>query len=201
MELLVIRHGRPERVEATDGPADPPLTKLGHEQAKAVARFLLAEQIDLVVSSPMLRARQTAEPLADALGTDPTLIDDLAEIDKDATSYLPTEEIKATDPVLWQQWLDNPMSQYADEFEPFQVRVLAAFDRLIVDNPGRNVAVFCHGMVTMTFVHSILGFRDVFAVPVDYASITRVAASSNKGVRSVRSINETAHLGPTRVVL
>lgn len=197
----MIRHGRPERVEQADGPADPPLTQLGHEQAKAVAKFLLAEQIDLVVSSPMVRAVQTAQPLADALGTDPVIVDDLAEIDKDATSYLPTEEIKATDPALWQQWIEDPMSQFAADFEPFQNRVLAAFDQLIAANAGRSVAVFCHGMVTMTFVRSILGYPEPFAVPVDYASITRVAASSTKGVRSVRSVNETGHLGPTRVVL
>jgi probable phosphoglycerate mutase len=201
MELLVIRHGRPERVENAPGPADPPLTELGHEQARAVARYLLGEQVDVVVSSPMRRAVQTAQPLADALGTDPIIVDDLAEIDKDAASYLPTEEIKATDPTLWQQWITDPMSQYEADFEPFRLRVLAAFEGLIADHPGQTVAVFCHGMVTMTLVQSILGHRDVFAIPVDYASLTRVAASTSKGVRSVRSVNETAYLGHTRVVL
>lgn len=201
MELIVVRHGRPARVDVSDGPADPPLTEVGHEQARAVARFLLAEPVDLVVTSPMRRAVETAQPLADALGTDPMVVEDLAEIDKDATSYLPSEEIKAQDPALFAQWVNDPMSQYADDFEPFRARVLEAFDQLITANPGRTVAVFCHGMVTMTFLQSIVRYPDPFAIPVDYASISRVAASSTKAVRSVRSINETGHLGHTKIIL
>ena len=59
MDLIIVRHGRPERVEDLAHAADPALTDIGHAQAEAVARFLLGEQVDHVVASPMLRARQT----------------------------------------------------------------------------------------------------------------------------------------------
>ena len=59
MELILVRHGLPERRDDT---SDPPLSATGHEQARRVAAWLAHERIDAVFSSTMLRARQTAEP-------------------------------------------------------------------------------------------------------------------------------------------
>ena len=72
--------------------------------------------------------------------------------------------------------------------------------RIIAENAGRTVAAFCHGMVTMQFLRRILGYDDVHALRVDYCGISRVQASSSRPVRSIRSVNETAHLGETRIV-
>ena len=82
MELILVRHGLPERVETRDGsPADPPLAPRGRHQAEALARWLAREEIDAVVASPLRRARQTAEPLARALGVEIALEPDVVEMD------------------------------------------------------------------------------------------------------------------------
>ena len=73
MELLVIRHAEPVRVTAAESggaPADPELTPRGHDQAARLADWLAAEGVDHVTSSPLRRARETAAPLASALGLD-----------------------------------------------------------------------------------------------------------------------------------
>ena len=66
MNLLIVRHARPEREEKSEGegPADPGLSTTGRLQAEAIADFLEDENIDHVVSSSMKRAQQTAQPLA-----------------------------------------------------------------------------------------------------------------------------------------
>ena len=56
MELIIVRHGRPIRIEGADGIADPELAPIGLKQAEAVADYLQDLSIDLVVSSPLLRA-------------------------------------------------------------------------------------------------------------------------------------------------
>ena len=81
MELIIVRHGRPVRIEGADGIADPELAPIGLEQAKAVADYLEQTEIDLVVSSPLLRAQQTAAPLIERLGLEAVIVPDLAEID------------------------------------------------------------------------------------------------------------------------
>ena len=59
MELLLIRHGLPERIEGADGPADPVLTEEGRRQADLLAGWLAHEPIDHVLSSTLRRARET----------------------------------------------------------------------------------------------------------------------------------------------
>ena len=70
----------------------------------------------------------------------------------------------------------------------------AAFEKIIDENAGKTVVAFCHAMVTMCFLQKMLGYDDKYGIRVDYASITRVQASRN-GARSIRSANETMHLG------
>lgn len=200
VDLIIVRHGRPLRVEGAETSADPPLTDIGHEQAAATARLLLREPIDHVVTSPMTRARQTAQPLADALGIDAEVVADLAEIDKDADHYIPMEELKAQGGEAWQAVLDDPHSiNHGVDIDEFADTVTAAFESVIAANPKRTVVAFCHGMVTMQYLRRILGFDNPFGLRTDYASVTRVQASST-GIRTVRSVNETAHLGDARIL-
>jgi len=73
VELVLVRHALPRRIEDADGPADPGLTEEGHEQARHLADYLAVESIDALYSSPMRRAVQTAAPLADRLGVEPVI--------------------------------------------------------------------------------------------------------------------------------
>jgi probable phosphoglycerate mutase len=68
--LHLVRHGQSEwnRTGRLQGQADLPLTPLGVEQAGVAARTLAGRRIAAVHSSDLLRARQTAEPIATALG-------------------------------------------------------------------------------------------------------------------------------------
>ncbi|MDD6041471.1 MAG: histidine phosphatase family protein, partial [Clostridia bacterium] len=61
MILYIVRHGEPDYV------ADS-LTPLGRQQAQALVRRFQQSGLDRIYASPMGRARQTAQPTADALG-------------------------------------------------------------------------------------------------------------------------------------
>ena len=91
MELILIRHGLPEKVINQDGtPADPPLSEEGLKQAELVANWLEHEQIDKLYASPMRRAVQTAEPLAKVKGLDIELREGVAEYDRKSDLYIPS---------------------------------------------------------------------------------------------------------------
>lgn len=187
MELLLIRHALPIRVDEGDveGPADPHLAPVGKEQAEALAGWLAGERIDALWSSPMRRAMETAAPVAARLGLAIDVDDGLAEYDKDATSYVPIEELKAANDPRWKQVPEQP--------EHFQGLVVAAVERIVATHPGQRVAVICHGGVVNAYAAHVLGLRDpLFFLPA-YTSITRVLASAS-GQRSIGSLNETAHV-------
>ncbi|MGH9193181.1 MAG: histidine phosphatase family protein, partial [Acidimicrobiales bacterium] len=115
MELLLIRHARPQRAESVDGPADPGLSELGRRQADALAAWLVPEGLDAIYTSPLRRAVQTAAPLGDALGLAVASDAALAEYDADAMAYIPIEELRAAgDP----RWMEVP-----DDIAGFQSRV------------------------------------------------------------------------------
>ena len=192
MELIIVRHALPESDKRDNGPADPPLSPLGLRQAEATANLLATESIDHVVTSTMQRAIQTGRPLADRLSLTPERLEGLKESDYRRSSYTPVEEMDADHEVI-REFLDDPLSMFADGYEAFRDRITAALDAVVAGNRGRTVAVFCHAMVVGVYLQTLLGLNDPFAVMADYCGITRVAASST-GIRSVRSFNETGHL-------
>ena len=187
MELLLIRHALPVRIDegAVDGPADPRLAALGQRQADALAEWLATEEIHAVWTSPMRRARETATPLAAALGVDIQIDAGLAEYDKHSTSYIPIEELKAANDPRWNQLPERP--------EEFAAEVIDAIERVIAAHPGQRVAVVCHGGVVNAYTGHVLGVDEPLFFLPHYTSISRVLASAN-GVRSIGSLNEASHL-------
>jgi 2,3-bisphosphoglycerate-dependent phosphoglycerate mutase len=80
MEIVFIRHGQPEWIKDGLNVENPPLTELGHAQAQAMADALAVERFDEIYCSPLVRARQTAAPLFEALGRPETIAPWLEEI-------------------------------------------------------------------------------------------------------------------------
>ena len=199
MELLLIRHGEPERIEAAEGPADPPLNKRGREQASRLAAWLKDEDIHEIWGSPLVRAIETAEPLCAALGLPLRADDRLAEYDRDASSYIPVEELRQLKDERWQAMVEGRLANDGTEVdhETFVDDVVAAIEEIIERNTGtRRVAVVCHGGVINCFVGRLLGIQRILWFEPRYTSINRVLASRG-GVRSVGSLNEIAHLRGT----
>lgn len=190
MELLLIRHAEPERVPEGPAPADPGLTPAGHDQAAALARWLAAERLDAVVTSPLRRARETAAPLAAAHGLPVEIDDDLAEYDRETTSYIPVEELRATGDPRWHAMVEGRLAELAGtDPQAFLERVVGAVERLVARHPGGRVAVVCHGGVINAYVGHILGIRRPLWFEPFYAAVTRVEASRS-GARTLRTLNE-----------
>lgn len=201
MDLILVRHAEPVRIEdATDGPADPPLTDAGAANARRVGAWLAAEGVDHVVTSPLRRARETAAPLADALGLEPEMIEGVGEFDARDASYIPFEEIprdhERFTAMIEGRWTDIP--GWSDPGE-FQRAVVGSLGRVVEAHPGRRVAVFTHAGTVNVYLGHVLGLDRLLWFYPGYASISRVAASRT-GARSVVSVNETAHLHPSRFV-
>ena len=77
LELLLIRHGKAEGHGHPEGDGARALIEKGHRQARMVGDFLVAHDLvpGLVLTSPLVRARQTAEGFCSAAGIDPPVIE------------------------------------------------------------------------------------------------------------------------------
>ena len=197
MELLLIRHGLPLRRELPEGIADPALAPAGHEQAKCLAEYLASETIDALYSSPQQRAVQTVEPIAAARALRINIVDDVAEWDRNASFYIPTEELKAENDPRWQAMVRGEWTIDDDTMEEFRSRVVNAIEALIDAHQGERILVSCHGGVINAYLSYVLGLPvgRGFFYP-NYTSIHRVMASRG-GLRSLLTLNETSHLRGT----
>jgi probable phosphoglycerate mutase len=194
VELLLVRHALPQRVELADGAADPSLSEAGHQQAERLADYLASEQIAAVYSSPLRRAAETVAPLADRLGLPVVTVDGVAEFDRDASEYVPVEELRAGRD---SRFVDMTQSVWSDMtvMVRFRDRVVAAVDELVAAHPGERIVIGCHAGVVNVYLGEVLGLpleRRGFHYP-NYTSIHRVAAS-RAGVRTIVTVNETTHL-------
>jgi 2,3-bisphosphoglycerate-dependent phosphoglycerate mutase len=194
MELLLIRHALPVRIDSAAGPADPPLADLGRRQAAALADWLADSPLDAIYTSPMRRAVETAAPLCARHGIAPVVDDGLAEFDREADSYVPIEELKAEDDPRWHQLVAGDWSN-GGTVDPvvFAAGVVETVERIVATHGGQTVAVVAHGGVVNVYLAHVLGTtRPMFFEPA-YTSISRVLAARS-GQRQVRSVNETAHV-------
>lgn len=197
MELVLIRHALPERRIAAEGPADPPLTELGRQQAKATAAWLADERFDALYSSPLLRARQTAEHISESVRLDLQIEDGIAEYDRQSETYIPIEEVKQSDdPEIqahWKALAEDRLEDLIADAHTFRPRVADAVERMIAAHPGQRVLAVCHGGVINVALAEIIGLERSLWFEPAYASIHRIVAS-RAGIRSIASINETGHL-------
>jgi len=191
MELILIRHGLPMRVQNVSGePADPPLSESGRDQAERMALWMQREQVDRLYSSPMQRAHQTATPLARELGLGIEIEAGVAEFDQHADTYIPVEHLKELD---YDRWVKLMRGETEGDFGAFSAVVIETLERLVADNPGKRVAVTCHGGVINVWAAHVIGFAPRLFFNPDYTSINRFMCARS-GERSIITLNEAVHL-------
>ena len=137
--FLLARHGETDwnRDGVFQGHADPPLNEAGREQAHELARRLERVEFDVVYSSDLRRAFQTAEIVAAARGLGVVADPGLREVDVGSWSGLTRAEIAERFPGV---------PRHDGESEAaHRERVVAAVTRIARAHPGETVLVISHG--------------------------------------------------------
>lgn len=195
MELVLVRHALPLRIDATpDGrPADPGLAARGREQAARVLQALRHDHVAAVYCSPAARARETAAPLVEALGLPLVVEPGIDEFDASDPSYVPVEELRAANDPRWQALVRGDLMTASVDPVAFRNRVVAAVEGIVSRHPGERVVLFSHAGVINAYCGHVLGQPRAIWFAPDYASVSRLGAA-RVGRRGVISLNETTHV-------
>ncbi len=188
--LIVVRHGRTEanaRGLLLGSRLDPALDDLGRRQAGALAAAL--PDVDRVISSPLLRTRQTAEALGVPVEVDERWAEvDYGELDGTALADVPAD--------LWARWRSDVgfAPPGGESLAALGTRVRAAAADLMAEAAERDVVVVTHVSPLKATLAWALGVGDevawrAFVAP---ASITRVACRG--ATPSLHAFNVTTHL-------
>ncbi len=182
-ELILIRHGETDwnRELRFQGQLDVPLNATGLEQARRVAERLAQESMQLLVSSDLQRALQTAQAVAGRVQAPaPQLDAALREQHFGIVEGLQVADIKTRYADAWAQWVRFEADfafQGGESTRAFHARVLAAVRALARQHAGRTLAVVTHGGVLDMVYRSALGLS---------LSGPRVSEIPNAGLNRVR---------------
>jgi broad specificity phosphatase PhoE/ribonuclease HI len=200
--LLLLRHGETahtaeKRFSGSDG-EDPPLTREGERQARAAAeRIVRSGTVDVVVSSPMRRARQTADIAAAALGVTVTEAPDFRECAFGEWEGLTFAEVRDGWPEQLASWLADATvaAPGGESIDAVRRRVRAARDKLLARHPQRTVLVVTHVTPVKSLVGDALGapLSAAYRMELSPASLTEVQWYAG-GSASLRRFNDAAHL-------
>ena len=204
--FLLARHGATAhtaemRLSGCTG-ANPPLSELGREQARRLAAALAAVGgVDVLVCSPVLRARQTAETAAAALGLPLAVEDDLREIDFGDWEGLTPAEVDRGWPgsqARWRRQSADP-APGGESVDQVAARVAGVRRRLAAEHPGATVLLVSHMYPVKLTVTDALGVPAVVmhrmhVEPTGVAEIRALSPQDPRGPWLVVRHNDSAHL-------
>jgi ribonuclease H / adenosylcobalamin/alpha-ribazole phosphatase len=182
--LVLVRHGvtahtTEKRFSGGLASANPGLSDEGRDQIRSVASWLspLAERVDVVVTSPVRRTRESAEILAEALGHPLAEEPGFAEMEFgawDGLTFAEVAEKHQSDLDAWLGSLDTAPGGTGESFRSVEERVLAGLQRLLDDHAGRTVIVVSHVTPIKTLVaHAVdAPLTSVFRMELSPGSVT-----------------------------
>lgn len=166
MELYLIRHGQTtgDIEDRFGGDYDDHLTDEGKAQSKQLAEKLKNKNIEIIFSSPRIRAQETAKIVADMFNISIQTVENIRE--RNAYGIL-TGMIKSEAKVKYPKEFEEVKSYKntttgAEEYEHFKKRILSAFDKITSEN-NSTIAIITHGGPISCFFREVLG-KEIFGL-------------------------------------
>lgn len=199
--FILVRHAETEQSARGRcyGRLDVRLSPRGLRQAQALADALAGLPLAAVYSSPLIRALDTARPLAAARGVDVSLLEVLAELDFGEVEGLTYDEIEAERPELFRAWMDDPARVRfpgGESLADLRARVLPALEQIRARHAGEAVAVVAHGGVIRLVLADALGVEDGALFRLDQAEGGVSVVDWLEGVPLLRAANATLYSPP-----
>ncbi len=207
--FLIVRHGQSvaNEIGVLAGVTDHKLTPLGHKQAEITAEYIAQNyKVDAVYTSPLCRAKETAEHTSEKLGLNLQIATGLHEISTGDWNNRKFDDLVKEYPEEYGIWLNdigNSQCPNGENPNDVQKRVIGTLLDIAKENEDKTVAVFSHGMAIRCAeaVWQHKDIKDLKDIPwVTNASLTVVEYSEKTGFHLVkRSIDE--HLEECRTFL
>ncbi len=197
--MLLLRHGQTALSvqKRFSGTGDPQLTDVGKAQAAAAAARLASSGAEVVVSSPLSRARQTAEAVGAALNLDVEVEEGFRETDFGDWEGYTFADIRQKWPRELDAWLASSAvaPPFGESFDATTTRVRQARDRVLVRHGGKKVVVVSHVSPIKTMLRLALDAppTSLYRMHLDLACLSEVQWFAD-GPAVVRSLNDTHHL-------
>lgn len=198
--IFLVRHGETEWNKSLryQGHRDIPLSDVGRKQAEKIAARLSTEKIDAAYSSDLSRALETAKAIASFHNLDINIVTELKETNFGRWEGLTYKEIDEQFHEVMDGWRTNPMDTKipgGESLGEVAQRCRAGMEKVISENPGKNVLVVAHGGIIRIIVSTVLGMQlnDYWKIKQDNVSLNIIEFYDNDSA-IVCLLNDTGHL-------
>ena len=198
--VLAIRHGQTESNISGYymGWSQEDLNQKGYEQVQLLSERLRNTPIDAIYTSPLKRARTTAETVAKPHNIEPVPLNDLIEINLGDWQGLHASDIMKKWPDIWQQSRVDPSIlswPNGESFVQTAQRSVRAFNSIVEANQGKLVAVVTHDIIVRIIATQVLGvtYGIYRKMEIGNASFTKIVVTDGKN--QLVTLNDTSHLG------
>jgi broad specificity phosphatase PhoE len=203
LRLLAVRHGATDwsHTRRFAGSRDVPLTAQGRLQVEAVAQALAGTAAAAVYTSPLERARTSAEVIAKPHRLEPAIEPAFREMAFGAWEGLSRDELTTRFPIEASAWASTPHLVTPSEGEALtavDARVRAALAAILDQHRGETVILVSHAIVTRLIVLAALGLGPdrLWSVDASPAGITEIEYEQDWA--TVHRMNTLAHLDGLR---
>lgn len=188
MYIYIVRHGQSlgNLKGGFAGHTDYPLSELGHKQARITADFLKSEQIDAVISSPLSRAVQTAEPIAQDRGLDIITNEGFIEMNFGEWEGMAIEEVEEKYDgafTVWKTQMYKTVCPGGESTIECYNRAIKALESTAKQYEEKNVCITTHGAVIRCLCCYLHGMpiEKLQDIPwADNASVTKLEYKDGK---------------------
>jgi broad specificity phosphatase PhoE len=199
MRLILIRHGETlwNETKRFQGVSDIELSTKGRVQACALARSLKKEPFARIYTSPLIRARQTADSIARHHSCPVIVVEGLKELNQGDLEGLTGEDLRANYPDFLNRWLAEPEKTIlpgGESLGELQERAWNVIEDLAQKHLRETVAAVAHSFVILTILCRALeiplrSFRRFRQDP----TAKNVLEFHERGI-TLRCLNDTCHL-------
>lgn len=204
--IYLMRHGETQwnKEGVFRGRTDIPLNENGRIQAKAAGKRLRDAAVEACYTSPLLRAKETAEIVCEEIGLGNIMVvDGLTDVDFGEWQGLPKDQVARLYPDLYRRWQTDPARvtfPSGESLTDVLVRAMTSLERIAREHPDGRVLVVTHRVLTKLMLAEALGagIQGFWRIIQDTACINIIdVVSSNPNTSDkyvVRLLNDTCHL-------
>jgi broad specificity phosphatase PhoE len=203
LEIILVRHGETafNAGETFRGRADVSLNETGLKQAQLLGKYLSAEKISVVYSSPLQRAVKTAEAIAAPHKLKVKLEENLNDIDCGEWQGLTLKEVKERYNDIYQDWVDTPEQVRlpgGEGLDDIRCRALPFVQDAVTRAREGKIVLVSHRAVNKVLICALLGLDNsmFWSFKLDTAAVTRLSFDGNR--TALISHNDTSFLKPLK---
>jgi broad specificity phosphatase PhoE len=197
--VYLVRHGTTDwnREEIFRGRLDCKLNETGQAEARALAEYFRDIRLQAIYSSPLSRAMETAQAVAEAKALQVVPHPEFIDIDFGEWQGLPLKEVREKYSELYRLWRERPEAIHfpgGENLARVRARAGEGLQKVVRENPDKTALILSHRVVTKVLICTVLGLDDSHFWHIKQDTTAVNCIEYNRGFFVTSLINDTCHL-------